>query len=85
MSDINTGPVLLVPFIGNRDEFTVTLYTNFEDTDSIERIVEAYARDGYKPDLKNIKKAYMQNGHLEERGSALPKLGYPAASAFLRV
>lgn len=81
-----TGPVLLVTFIGPRDEFVLTLHNNVEDTESIEKIVARYAEDGYKPDVKRVRKAYMSNGTLEDRES-LPYVGplaYRTRSAFLR-
>jgi len=79
-----TGPVVLVPFIGPRDSFVLTLHSNVEDTDSIEKIVNRYAEDGYKPDLKRIRKEYMSNGSLVAREPRVGPAGYAMRSAFLR-
>lgn len=80
-----TGPVLLVPFIGPKDKFMLTLHVNDEDTDSMEKIVQRYAEDGYKPDLKNVRREYKVNGTLTPREhTAWPSLGFASRSAFLR-
>lgn len=84
MSGNYTGPVLVVPFIGQRDRFVLTLHVNNEDTESIERIVARYAQDGYKPDLKHIRKEYMSNGSLVPREAPVGPAGFRRMSAFLR-
>lgn len=81
-----TGPVLLIPFVGPKDSFVLTLHSNAEDTTSIERIVQRYAEDGYKPDLKGVRHEYKVNGslvHPDERRWSPPG-GFRSRSAFLR-
>ena len=79
-----TGPVILVPFIGPRDQFVITFHSNVEDTDSIERIVARYAEDGYKPDLKRVRREYMSNGSIVPREAPAGPAGYSRRAAFLR-
>ncbi len=87
MSDY-TGPVIIVRFVGSSDKdwFSTTFHTNADDPEAIKKIVERYAEDGYKPDVKRTIKAYMVNGSLEER-EGLPyigPIGYPRSAAHLR-
>ena len=81
-----TGPVVIVPFVGAQDRFVVTFHVNVDDPESIERIVKRYAEDGYKPDPKHTKRAYMVNGSLTEREalSYIGPIGYPRSAAHLR-
>lgn len=88
-----TGPVLLVPFVGPKDKFVLTLHSNDENEASIAKIVDRYAEDGYKIDLKHkwadgqkgIAKMFKVNGTLTPREhTAWPKLGFATRSAFLR-
>ena len=82
-----TGPITIVTFqstVKPEDRFGLTFYTNVEDLDSIEKIVQRYAEDGYKPDLSSVRRWYMVDGKMQEREPALHKLGYRRASAFLR-
>jgi hypothetical protein len=82
-----TGPVLLIPFIGVKNErFVLTLHVNDEDEQSIQKIVARYLEDGYKPLFKDVRREYKVNGsivHPDER-RWLPALGFRRSSAHIR-
>lgn len=80
-----TGPVLLVPFIGPKDEFKFEFDVNADDPESVEKIVARFAEDGYKPLLKDVVKAYKVNGTIVPReATAWPRLDFATRSAFIR-
>ena len=84
MSQNYTGPVMLIPFIGDKDQFVLTIHMNDDDTSALSKIVKRYSEDGYKPDFKHIRRAYKENGQLVERKFRLGPVAYPSRSAFIR-
>lgn len=78
-----TGPVTIIEFNGPKDSFFLTLHVEAEDLASIEGIAARFAEDGYKPNLKVIRKWRTINGTLEDREPRF-SLGFRRSSAFIR-
>ena len=82
-----SGPITVVTFVSTvnpLDRFAITFHTAVEDLDSIEKIVNRYAEDGYKPQLDCVRRWYMIDGSIVERENKPGPAGFRTRSAFLK-